>query len=103
MSDYQWVVGERVMHYRDSDLVGTVRHVEENGLSVMVRWDGTDGDDFQWANKLVPAPDYGLDDPLLDPETPDDVVTAELREAGVDPDDLARRGAEFVAGLRKGQ
>jgi hypothetical protein len=38
----------------------------------------------------------GLDDPLLDPSTPQSVVDAELRLLGVDPERLARRGAEFA-------
>lgn len=46
-------VGERVVHYRDPDLRGAVTVVEENRLSVMVRWDGDEEDDFQWADKVV--------------------------------------------------
>lgn len=48
-------VGDRVRHYRDDSLVGTIVIVEHNKLSCMVLWDdylGTDLD-FQWSNKLI--------------------------------------------------
>lgn len=58
-------VGDRVVHVKDPSLVGTIKVVEENRLSVMVLWDregvGPDdpyeeGDlDFHWANKVVKA------------------------------------------------
>lgn len=43
----------------------------------------------------------GLDNPILDPAYPLALLDADLREMGVDPDALARRGLEFVAGLLK--
>jgi hypothetical protein len=55
VEDYPWKVGDRVKHYKDMDgLPGTIKVVEENGLSVLVQWDDfSDGElDFQWANKL---------------------------------------------------
>ena len=47
-------VGDRVYHYRDDSLVGTILIVEENMLSCMVEWDHMLGHglDFQWSNKL---------------------------------------------------
>jgi hypothetical protein len=51
----KWQVDDRVYHLRDSNMHGTVKVVEENGLSVMVQWDhliGDGGPDFCWANKL---------------------------------------------------
>ena len=36
---------------------------------------------------------------FLDPACPIEEVHAELRAAGFDPDDVGKRGAEFVAGL----
>lgn len=46
-------VGDRVYHYRDPLLVGTITKVEHNKLSCMVLWDDSDKPDFQWANKLI--------------------------------------------------
>ena len=46
-------VGDRVLHVKDPDYVGTVMVVEDNRLSVMVQWDDCDGLDFAWANKVV--------------------------------------------------
>lgn len=56
-------VGDRVVHVKDPTLVGAIKIVEENRLSVMVLWDRAgmspddpyeEGDlDFQWANKVV--------------------------------------------------
>jgi hypothetical protein len=48
-------VGDVVEHVRDPSLLGVITVVEDNGLSVMVRWDGTDSDDFQWINKVRKA------------------------------------------------
>lgn len=53
------VKGDRVHYYRDAELRGTLDSVEENQLSVMVRWDDYGPDDepeFQWANKVVKIP-----------------------------------------------
>ena len=49
-------VGDRVHHYRDDSLVGTIIIVEDNKLSCMVEWDDYLGMDldFQWSNKLIP-------------------------------------------------
>lgn len=48
-------VGDRVCHYRDDSLMGTIVIVEENMLSCMVEWDHMLGCglDFQWSNKLI--------------------------------------------------
>lgn len=43
--------------------------------------------------------DPQLDDSLLDPDTPIEDVDRELRELGVDPEELAVRGVAFVATL----
>lgn len=43
----------------------------------------------------------GLDDDLLRPDSPIEDVDNVLREAGADPDQVARRGAAFVAKLAK--
>ena len=61
--DFSLHVGDRVSHRSDQSLVGTVRKVEDNQLSVMVEWDveGEEGSslapeedwDFQWSNKLI--------------------------------------------------
>jgi hypothetical protein len=51
--------GDRVYHYRDPEMTGTLDSVEENQLSVMVRWDDygpEDKPDFQWSNKVVKIP-----------------------------------------------
>jgi hypothetical protein len=51
----KWEVGARVYHRADPEMIGTVKVVEENALSVMVQWDhliGDNGPDFCWANKL---------------------------------------------------
>ena len=49
-------VGDRVRHYRDGSLVGTIAIIENNRLSCMVLWDHMLGHglDFQWSNKLIP-------------------------------------------------
>lgn len=46
-------VGDRVSHYRDPSNEGTIHTVEENGLSVLVVWDGDTEPDFQWSNKVI--------------------------------------------------
>jgi len=48
-------VGDRVQHYRDDSLVGTIIIIENNRLSCMVAWDDyLELDlDFQWSNKLI--------------------------------------------------
>lgn len=46
-------VGDKVSHVKDNSLTGTIIHVEENKLSVMVLWDGDKEPDFQWSNKVV--------------------------------------------------
>ena len=50
-----WKVDDRVAHYREPSMTGTIRIVEDNQLSMMVQWDGfPNGElDFQWSNKLV--------------------------------------------------
>ena len=40
-------------HYRDPSNEGTIHTVEENGLSVLVVWDGDTEPDFQWSNKVI--------------------------------------------------
>lgn len=40
-------------------------------------------------------------DRLLDPSTPEEEVDEALRESGFDPEEIDRRGREFVAGLRE--
>lgn len=45
-------VGDHVEHVRDSNMIGVITVVEDNRLSVMVRWKGYLEDDFQWANNL---------------------------------------------------
>ncbi len=54
-ADFDWHVDDRVLHVKDAFREGTIRQVEDNGLSVMVQWDDLPEDelDFQWANKLV--------------------------------------------------
>jgi len=52
-SPIDWKIGDRVEHYRDVSLTGTVIHVEENRLSVLVLWDDDNKPDFQWSNKLI--------------------------------------------------
>ena len=52
--------GDRVVHYRDENLVGVIVFVDDNNLSCMVLWDGhpwwdTEWD-FQWSNKLIRIP-----------------------------------------------
>lgn len=49
-----WVVGDRVVHYRAPESgPGTVKVVEENKLSVMVEWDDVPGElYFQWSSNL---------------------------------------------------
>lgn len=51
-----WEVGDRVVHRKDSDLLGTVVSVDDPALSVMVLWEGADEPDFQWNEKLLPSP-----------------------------------------------
>jgi hypothetical protein len=46
-------VGDRVYHYRDYSLVGTIIIIESNKLSCMVLWDNRTELDFQWSNKLI--------------------------------------------------
>jgi len=45
-------VGDRVEFYKDSGMIGSIVHVEDNKLSCMVLWDGDNELDFQWSNKL---------------------------------------------------
>lgn len=47
-------VGDRVEFTREPGVLGTIKIVEDNKLSVMVQWDDwEDGDlDFRWANKV---------------------------------------------------
>lgn len=39
-------------------------------------------------------------DDFLDPNMPQEIVDAELRELGVDPDECAERGVAFIENLR---
>lgn len=46
-------IGNRVATHREPDVLGTVSHIEENRLSVLVVWDDGEGvPDFQWSNKV---------------------------------------------------
>lgn len=46
-------IGDRVAYYREPDVYGTVSHIEENRLSVLVVWDDGEGEpDFQWSDKV---------------------------------------------------
>jgi hypothetical protein len=53
MQECYFKVGDRVQHYRDPSYIGTITHIEDNYLSVMVLWDDCDGEDFQWINKII--------------------------------------------------
>lgn len=48
-------IGDRVTHVKDHSLLGTIRVVEENLLSVMVEWDDVPGEpySFHWSNKIA--------------------------------------------------
>ncbi len=45
-------VGDRVVHYRDDSLTGTVKFVDDE-YSCMIEWDGETCLDFQWSTRLV--------------------------------------------------
>jgi preprotein translocase subunit YajC len=47
-------VGDRVCHRKDSGLTGTITHVDDPALSVLVQWDDGGEPDFQWCEKLQP-------------------------------------------------
>jgi hypothetical protein len=54
--DYPIKVGDRVKHYRDSDCVGVVTHIDMNlphPTTCNVIWEGDDKEDIQWTNKLI--------------------------------------------------
>jgi len=56
-----WKVNDRVAHDKEPFRYGTIKVVEDNGLSVMVLWDDMleDGSlDFQWSNRLFHAVEY---------------------------------------------
>lgn len=42
-----------------------------------------------------------LDDIFLEPNVPDDVIDAELRAEGIDPQALAKRGLQFIEKLKE--
>lgn len=46
-------INDRIFHYRDSEMKGVIKQIEDNKLSVMVLWEGCTELDFQWANKVI--------------------------------------------------
>lgn len=102
-----------------------MRRGDENGWSIERVEQGADGQpcladlvtgersQMQWDQELRELPENRctaeelvaklerLDDDLLDPDYPIELVERELRDIGLDPDEVGRRGVELVERLKK--